>query len=375
VALQGDLKSFALPDVLRLLAGTGKSGLLQVAGPEAEGELSLQSGAIVRGTVSTAPRASAPAEVVFELLRLDEGAFAFAEGEQASDGPAVAVDDALGQAEALLADWRDVETVVPSMDAWISLLADGVDGPVELDLDQWGLVVAIGSGGTVRDLAATRSLSDLEASQAVKHLAEAGLVDVRLSHATVAPSSTHEGDAFDAFSAFEQFESFDGPGAHDHHDGFGGEPVAPMTELEDLVVEDRPVVMEDRDDALLPEPLPGEGVTYEGETITGSVDGRTFDVADAEPGGDGPDHGLTEAAAPAERSMEASWADAMGIDDGLRDLGGADPFSPAEVAAGFGSATSADGAAHAPVGGPAAAAAPADDERGSLLKFLSTVKP
>ncbi len=38
------------------------------------------------------------------------------------------------------------------------------------------------------------------------------------------------------------------------------------------------MVMEDSEDALLPEPLPGEGVAYEGEIITGVVDGRTFDA-------------------------------------------------------------------------------------------------
>src|SRR5690349_19268586 len=154
VALQGDLKSFALPDVLRLLAGTGKSGLLQVAGPAVHGQLSLRDGSILDGVVPTAPRAVDAADVVFELLRLEDGSFSFDEGEQPGEGPGTDVDDALAQAEALLAEWLEVEEIVPSMDAWISLTAEDRDGDVQLDVAGWKAVVAIAGGGNVHDVAA-----------------------------------------------------------------------------------------------------------------------------------------------------------------------------------------------------------------------------
>lgn len=355
MALQGDLKSFALPDVLRLLAGTGKSGLLQVAGPSAHGELSLRTGSILHGSVSTAPRADGPADVVFELLRLEEGSFAFAEGDQSDDGPGMEVDFALSRAEGLLSEWREVESVVPSMDAWISLTADGISHDVALDADGWKTVVAIAGGGNVRDLAGARALSDLDACRCVKALADAGLVEVRASHAAVTSSE-------DPYQAFEPFEPFDRIGPMDEDVDVDGP--APMTELEDLVVEDRPVVMEDRDDALLPEPLPGEGVAYEGEDIVGSVDGRTFDV----------DHDLLSAvdhAAPDDLRSLAPAPDGHGFGGELEEVGGADPFGQREADA-FASEISADPmAAHA----PDEHAEPIDDERGSLLKFLSSVKP
>jgi hypothetical protein len=359
VALQGDLQSFALPDVLRLLAGTGKSGLLEVAGPSVEGELSLRDGAILRGGATSAPSADRPAEVVYELLRLVEGSFAFAEGDQHGDGPGTDVEVALAEAEALLAEWREVEAVVPGMDAWATLAAEAVGDEVRLDGDAWRSIVAIAGGGSVRDLAVARGLSDLDASRAIKGLVEAGLVEVRASHAEVAPSP-------DPYEAFDRFEPFDGGSSASDAMGAGDGPA--MTELEDLVVEDRPVVMEDRDDALLPEPLPGEGVAYEGEEITGAVDGRTFDVVDHESA----PHGALDVPAPHDvHGMEPGLADVDGIGGGFGELGGADPFSPVE-ADGFASATSAD------LGngeGDERALDALDDERGSLLRFLSSVKP
>ncbi|MGH2685947.1 MAG: DUF4388 domain-containing protein, partial [Actinomycetota bacterium] len=47
MALQGTLDTFALPDVLRLLASTAKSGCLRVRGSRGEGEIWFESGAVV----------------------------------------------------------------------------------------------------------------------------------------------------------------------------------------------------------------------------------------------------------------------------------------------------------------------------------------
>ncbi|MCB0960611.1 MAG: DUF4388 domain-containing protein [Acidimicrobiales bacterium] len=369
MALQGDLKSFALPDVLRLLAGTGKSGVLEVAGPGVSGELALCEGAIVRGGVSSAPHAEQASDVLFELLRLDDGGFAFAEGDQPGEDVATDVESALAAAEALVAEWADVETVVPSMDAWISLVADAGEDGVHLSADQWRAVAAIGGGGNARDLADALGTTDLAACRVVKDLAELELVDIRLSHAAVAPAGDdatfeplghHEvpdgvggygdGDAYDGVDAYDAFDALDGPA---------------MTELEDLVVEDRPVVLEESEDALLPEPLPGEGVAYDGSDLTGVVDGRHASPADASlpappddaAGAFAAFDDLTGALEP-----EAGYDHEAAMQEGI---GGADPFSPAEVPDASAGETSAEP-------DPEAAS---DDERGSLLKFLSTVKP
>ena len=177
----------------------------------------------------------------------------------------------------------------------------------------------------------------------------ASLVDVRLSHTTVAPAPDG------GFGRFDGFEPLGGELADEP-----GESVA-MTHLEDLVVEDRPVVMEESDDALLPEPLPGEGVAYDGSDLTGVVDGRSAPMADHA----GADTPLDDAAA-AFAAFDHLTADAVRAHLEGDDV---DPFSQVEVADGSGFAISADDP------GPVDHLAAVDDERGSLLKFLSTVKP
>lgn len=391
MALQGDLSSFALPDVLRLLAGTGKSGRLVVDAGARGGEVLLGEGAIVAGAATAAPHAVAASDVIFELLRLEDGSFHFEEGSQAVDGPGADIETAIAEAEALVREWAEVEAVVPSMHAWIALAPELPGDDVHLTAAQWRALAAVGGGGNARDLAVALELTDLATCRQVMELAEAALVTIRPTHGYTAPEVEAHRVPDVELDSFEEFE-----------------PAPPMTELEDLVVEDRPVVMEDREDALLPEPLPGEGVAFEGEAFTGSVDGRSFGTLDAEP----PAFAAESAPLDDLLSPPADLADLAGGDDvdapeeafiGAAD---ADPFALDAPDDGSGSATSAEG----PVGFEAEIAAELaalhqpdadalvgeladgsgadeltdgaedgdgeaiDDERDSLLKFLSSVK-
>jgi hypothetical protein len=192
----------------------------------------------------------------------------------------------------------------------------------------------------------------------VKGLVEAALVDVRPNHAYSEPMrEPHHGPTVE-LDSFEEFEA---------------DLAEPMTELEDLVVEDRPVVMEDAEDALLPEPLPGEGVAFEGELLEGAVDRRTFDSGGTPEerldsfGDDRSDHEvepIATAVPDAVTTLNEHFESVVdhahpGIDGALNPAAEADAFE-AELAA-------AEGGVESPSG--------EDDERGSLLRFLSSVKP
>jgi hypothetical protein len=351
VALQGDLTSFALPDVLRLLAGAGKSGQLDVAGPGVTGEVLLHEGTIAAASTSAA-RTDDPADVVFELLRIAEGSFSFEEGEVADAGVAADIEGTLSAASALVEEWAEIEAVVPSMEAWVSLAPELDLEEVTVSAAQWRAIVATGSGGNVHDLATALDLTDLAASRQVVELVEAGLAEVRATHGYQPPQIE-----------LDDFDDVEVP------------QVDPMADLHDLSAEDRPVVIEESDDALLPEPLPGEGVAYEGESITGAVDGRNeqFDQFES----------------LASFEAEAAMSERIGEPGTIEGVGGADPFPPADPY-GFGAGTSADEpgldteataelvevAEVSETEEPSAEeAAPVDEERDSLLKFLSSVKP
>ncbi len=173
MALQGDLVSFALPDVLRLLAGTGKTGRLGVTAADGAGEVWLRDGELVGGSVTSSPHASQPADLVFELLRVDGGSFAFDEGDQLVDGgERSSVTEAIDAAQALVAEWVEVETVVPSVHAGVGLTPELGGHEVTVSAEQWRLLASLRRGTTVRSIADQRQVTDLMASRWVKGVLE-----------------------------------------------------------------------------------------------------------------------------------------------------------------------------------------------------------
>ena len=180
VALQGTLETFALPDVLRLLASTHKTGRLRLTGSSGSGSLWLDGGAIVGSEAARAPLADGPTDVLFELLRFKEGDFVFDDDATTAEasGTPTDVEDALAAAEAMLEEWKAIEAVVPSLAGWVSLRAELPGDEVTVDAAHWRQLVSVGGGITVAGLGDQLGLGELPISRAVKDLIELGLVEL-----------------------------------------------------------------------------------------------------------------------------------------------------------------------------------------------------
>src|SRR3546814_8972094 len=154
LALQGTLDTFALPDVLRLLAATRKSGELEIHGDLGAGRIAVAGGDVVAVSAEHAPLAIDPVEATFELLRFSSGSFTFDATAVAPVAPGERreVDALLASATAMLAEWREIEAVVPSLDSWVSLQPALPSANVTIDQGCWATVVAIGAGARVRKI-------------------------------------------------------------------------------------------------------------------------------------------------------------------------------------------------------------------------------
>ncbi len=179
VALSGTLDTFALPDVLRLLASTAKTGRLRVTGSGGSGSVWLDGGGVNLAEMVGDPMAdSTRAEVLFGLLRLETGSFTFEDDMTTeSDSPTEKMDVVLAAAESMLAEWREIETVVPSMDVWVGMCAELAGPDVMVDADRWRGIAAVGSGSAVVDVAHRLELHEVEVCRMVKELIELGLVE------------------------------------------------------------------------------------------------------------------------------------------------------------------------------------------------------
>lgn len=179
MALQGTLDTFSLPDVLRLLATTGKSGRLRIDGDRGYGSVWLEEGSVVAAEAERVRGAAPTDELLFELMRFGAGSFSFDVDQPAQDAaPPRDVEQLLGSAASLLDEWHELERVVPSLDHRVVLASELPRDHVTIDAGRWQTVVAIASAKTIADLADALGLSELGVSRAVHDLVELGVVSV-----------------------------------------------------------------------------------------------------------------------------------------------------------------------------------------------------
>jgi hypothetical protein len=209
MALQGTLDTFELPDVLRLLASTKKTGRLRLQTDRGDGSVWVDLGMVVGVHSSGVVGTSDLSEGIFDLLRARDGSFAFDPDEgPAEAAPPTNVEPLLRAAEERLAEWREIEQVVPSVYAWVRL-ADELPAPeVTIDASAWKTVTTIGSGVTVNDLGRTLDLSEVAVCRLVRDLVHLGLGTVSESAPTgltSAPATDWGAVANDRFQPI-QFE-------------------------------------------------------------------------------------------------------------------------------------------------------------------------
>jgi hypothetical protein len=192
LALQGTLDTFALPDVLRLLAATAKTGCLQIEGDRGRGVVWVAEGRVAAASADRAPDAPLD-EVIFELLRYGTGSFRFAvdAGAVGVEGDGDDIEAALLRAMALLDEWHALEPVVPSMSHGITLVDDLPHDHVTIDAGTWRTLATVAGGRTVGDLANDLGVGELEVSRVVYGMVQLGVVSVDPPGGLGALAATH----------------------------------------------------------------------------------------------------------------------------------------------------------------------------------------
>lgn len=176
MALQGSLDTFALPDVLNLLATTNKTGGLHVVNGRISGSIWLGEGKVV---AANSGRAKQTVDAVAELLRLSTGDFAF-DTDDVADEPKdrFEVTEVLAKASAQVAEWLEIEKVVPSLDVQVKLVPEAPSTVVTLSAKQWEVVLAATSASNVDQIVDATGRSEFLVCKTVKELVEAGLASV-----------------------------------------------------------------------------------------------------------------------------------------------------------------------------------------------------
>lgn len=230
--LEGDLSDFTLPDILRLLAFTAKTGRLHIEGDRFHGRVDLVEGRVrdasadakhlplarrllglghaegdtlvsvlkgrdrlptdlelarelvgdhgfEPGLVASLLREQT-VDAVFDLLRWERGSFRFEMRTDADTSPPdldLKVDDLLAEADQRLDEWPGIEERTGAGNAVVTI-ARPSGGTLDIDPEGWALLALVDGHRTVDDLVSLSGRGQFETRRTLGQLVDAGVVAV-----------------------------------------------------------------------------------------------------------------------------------------------------------------------------------------------------
>ncbi len=225
MALTGTLESIPLPEVLRMLARSRKSGCLRVDAGGLQGKVYMSDGwlsyATTRrdqdlradllsagmvdeagwkhverrersiGEILTAGFAHDDltqfiteqiTDVLFRLSRPGHGTFDFGEdvGPQYPTEQQINIEVCLDEAEKRIAQWRMIEEVIPGVNFRLRMVQKLPEEAREVTItaDTWRLLSALNGQGTVEEVAARLGATDFQIAQVMAQMVRQGLLEV-----------------------------------------------------------------------------------------------------------------------------------------------------------------------------------------------------
>lgn len=224
MSLTGALDAFPLPEILRLLARSQKSGALQIDAADLHGRIYLTDGwltyattrrdedlvedlvgaglidsqdwvlverrekdviEVLRDGVETAQLEALVgdqvAEVIFRLLRRPDGSFEFRDGAPArfATGILLDVDGSISEAERRAAQWAAIEKVIPGVEFHLRMAPELPDSDdITLSARSWMVLSAMQGESTIEEVARRLGWTDFQVGQLMADLVRAGLLSI-----------------------------------------------------------------------------------------------------------------------------------------------------------------------------------------------------
>jgi hypothetical protein len=183
--LQGTFETLALPELLGLLAQSRKTGALWLDAGPASAVVYVADGRCNAALTNDASEAvdNAPSllvrlvELCFAVARADDGSFRFGVEEPPWACPeTVDLDVANDELARLLEEWREIQSVIPSLECRVRLNEDLGSDEITVDRERWRLLTAIDGRRGVRELVRKTNRPVLDVCHALLGLVEAGAV-------------------------------------------------------------------------------------------------------------------------------------------------------------------------------------------------------
>ncbi len=222
MSLSGALESFPIVEVLKLVARSGKDGVLRVDAQGLEARLYVEDGQLTYGTTRrdedfhsklveanmVDPRAWVEVErrertisdilkdgatreqleefmldqvsdVIFRVLREASGRFAFSEdvSPRFDTGVALDVEASITEANSRLGRWQEIEEVIPGVAFHLTVNPDASsEGSVMVTADEWKVLCTMAGASSVEEVSRKQGWSEFRSAQLMANMVRRGLL-------------------------------------------------------------------------------------------------------------------------------------------------------------------------------------------------------
>jgi hypothetical protein len=222
MSLSGALESFPIVEVLKLVARSGKNGVLRIDAQGLEARLYLEDGRLTYGTtrrdedfhsklveanmvderawvdverrertISDILKEGATREqleefmldqvsdVIFRVLREASGRFAFSEdvSPRFDTGVALEVEASVTEANSRLGRWKEIEEVIPSVAFHLTVNPEpNSEGSVVVAADEWKVLCFMAGASSVEELSRKQGWSEFRSAQLMANMVRRGLL-------------------------------------------------------------------------------------------------------------------------------------------------------------------------------------------------------
>jgi hypothetical protein len=185
MSFQGSLAELPLPDVIQLVATSGKTGCFNLTDGGLKGQIYIHEGRIVHAQVEDL----SGEEAVYQLAIWNRGEFLFETGATcASNSISKTNTNLLMEAARRLDEWRVLQKKVPSMDLVPEfVIPDSREGQINLNTSEWLILSKIDGRRSIKAIANASGHSTFEACKILYGLIATNLIRLK-EPTTAAPS-------------------------------------------------------------------------------------------------------------------------------------------------------------------------------------------
>jgi hypothetical protein len=173
VAFQGSLKELPLPDVIQLVAVSGKTGAFSLRNGAEAGKIFLRKGQIVHATAGTL----AGEQAVYELARWTQGEFSFAPGAETDvDTIEKSNTNLLMEAARQIDEWKILSKKIGSTRMVPVFAPHASRVSVSFTPPEWAVITKIDERRTIDEVAAGLGRSAFDVCKVIYGLLTSGVV-------------------------------------------------------------------------------------------------------------------------------------------------------------------------------------------------------